>query len=179
MIDYFSIPELPDRQMFYCERRSCVLQVSTCAAQWKQANCKARSECSYQCQTCPVGAQHAGEGDVTMSHLRGKEICSRCHRVGLRLIYGDICVSCFNRQREHFVKRNARGRPPVNHPPIHPYRAAVLCGGKVTEVRKPNAIDMTELIVSQLRDRTRQVYFAMALPRPLRGEHIPVQGELF
>ncbi|EPT1451880.1 hypothetical protein ACVOZ6_003468 [Escherichia coli] len=179
MIDYFTLPELPDKPCFYCTRRNATLQVATCAAQWKLANSRARSECSHQCQTCPVGAVHAGEGELTMSHLRGKEICARCHRVGLRLISGDICVSCWNRQREVFIGTNARGKRPTNHPPITPYRAAILCGNRVTLIKRAHATSNEELMVAALRDNTRQVFFGLQLTGTNTEQRIPVQGELF
>ena len=178
-IEYFILPELPDKPCFYCARRNATLQVATCAAQWKQANSRARSECSHQCQTCPVGAQHAGEGDVTMSHLRGKEICARCFRVGLRLIAGDICVSCWNRQREVFIGTNARGKKPTNHPPITSYRAGMMCGNKVTLIKRAHATSNEELIVAALRDNTRQVFFGLQLTGTNTEYTIPRQGELF
>ncbi|ENW4943634.1 hypothetical protein ACFLMW_003783 [Salmonella enterica] len=179
VIDYFTLPELPDRQCFYCTRRNATLQVASCAAQWKQANSRARSECSHQCQTCPVGALHAGEGELTMSHLRGKEICSRCFRVGLRLISGDLCVSCWNRQREYYLGVNARGKSPVNHPQIHAIRAGILVGGEVRLVRRQRSVSTEELIVATLRDNTRQVFFGLQLTGTASNKRIPVQGELF
>ncbi|ECZ5235278.1 hypothetical protein AH156_20000 [Salmonella enterica subsp. enterica serovar Enteritidis] len=178
VIEYFTLPELPDRQCFNCTRRNATLQVATCAAQWKQANSRARSECSHQCQTCPIGALHAGEGELTMSHLRGKEICARCHRVGLRLISGDICVSCWNRQREVFIGTNARGKKPTNHPPITAFRAAIYCGGKITLIKRAHAISTDELMVAALRDNTRQVFFGLQLTGTDCEDRIPVQGEL-
>ncbi|EBA6160022.1 hypothetical protein H8U31_001377 [Salmonella enterica] len=179
MIDYFTLPELPDRPCFYCTRRNATLQVASCAMQWKQANSRARSECSHQCQTCPVGAVHAGEGELTMSHLRGKEICARCFRVGLRLISGDICVSCWNRQREYYLGVNARGKSPVNHPQIVSIRAAVFVGGEVKLIKRARAVSTEELIVAALRDNTRQVYFGLQLTGTNTDRRIPVQGELF
>lgn len=179
MIEYFTLPELPDRPCFKCARRNATLQVATCAATWLQANSRARSEFSHQCQICPVGAFHAGEGDLTMSHLRGKEICARCFRVGLRLISGDICVSCWNRQREVFIGSNARGKKPTNHPPIQAFRAAILCGGKVTLIKRAHSTSTEELIVAALRDNTRQVFFGLQLTGTNSDRRIPVQTELF
>lgn len=179
VIEYFTLPELPDRPCFNCTRRNATLQVATCAAQWKQANSRARSECSHQCQTCPIGAVHAGEGELTMSHLRGKEICARCFRVGLRLISGDICVSCWNRQREYYLGVNARGKSPVNHPSISAIRAAVSVGGEIKLIRRARAVSTEELIVATLRDNTRQVFFGLQLTGTCTSRRIPVQGELF
>ncbi|WOL24280.1 hypothetical protein fHeYen801_070 [Yersinia phage fHe-Yen8-01] len=178
-IEYFTISELPDKPMFFCERRQATLQVASCAAQWQLANKNNNPECSRQCQTCPIGAYHSGEGDVTMSKLRGVEICSRCQRVGLRLIGHDVCVSCWNRQREVLVGKNARGKKPQNHPPLLPVALNVKVGGNVRVIRKQYATSIDELIIGQLRDNTRQVYFGLQVRMPSGLLPVPVQGELF
>lgn len=177
MVEYFELPELPGKQMFRCERRNATLQVASCASMWKQANSKSTAECNMTCRTCPLGAVHAGEGDAVMSQLRGIEICSRCHRVGMRLIRGDICVSCWNRAREVLVGKNARGRKPLNHPPIVPHEITVLTGKKVTTIKRQHAICTEELVIAALRDSTRQVFFGFHAS----GQTCiaPVQGELF
>ena len=159
MVEYFTIPELPGRQMFNCERCSATFQVSSCAAMWRAANSKKKSEANMKCRTCPLGALHAGEGDGFGSKLSGMEICSRCHRVGMRLIAGDICVSCWNRAREVIIGKNARGRKPLNHPPITPHEITVLTDKKLVVIRRSHAICTEELIISALRDSTRRVFF--------------------
>lgn len=177
MVEYFELPELPGKQMFRCERRNATLQVASCASMWKQANSKSTIECNMTCRTCPLGAVHAGEGDVQMSHLRGIEICSRCHRVGMRLISGDICVSCWNRAREVLVGKNARGRKPLNHPPIVPHEITVLSGKKLVTIKRKHAICTEELVIAALRDSTRQVFFGFH--GHAHAHIVPVQGELF
>lgn len=174
--EYFTIPQLPDRPMFKCERRDATLQVSSCASQWKAANSKANPECNMSCRSCPIGAMHAGEGDVHMSQLRGIEICSRCHRVGMRLVSGDICVSCWNRQREVLVGKNARGRKPMNHPPIQPMQITYVCGQEVLTLKRQHAVCAEELVIAALRDSTRQVFFGFSGQTSVYP--VPVQGEL-
>ena len=134
-IEYFTLPELPGKPMFHCARRSASLQVSSCAALWSQTNNNKSPECSQLCKSCPIGAHHAGEGDIAQSSLCGIPICSRCQRTGLRLIGHDICVSCWNRERECVIGRNARGRKPLNHPPLVPHAVTVMTGGNVVTVR--------------------------------------------
>lgn len=179
MVEYFTIPELPDKPMFRCERRNATLQVASCASMWKAANSKNNAECNMSCRTCPIGATHAGEGDAHMSHLRGVEICSRCHRVGMRLVSGDICVSCWNRAREVIIGKNARGRKPVNHPAIVPHEITVMTGKKLVTIKRSHAVCTEELIVSALRDSLRQVYFGYHSNGRTSVQSIPVQGELF
>lgn len=179
MVEYFSIPELPDKQMFRCERRNATIQVTSCASMWKAANSKNSMECNMSCRTCSLGAFHAGEGDAVMSQLRGVEICSRCHRTGMRLVQGDICVSCWNRAREVIVGKNARGRKPLNHPPIVPHAITVLSGKKLLTIKRAHAICTEELILAALRDCTRQVFFGFHASGRTSSLPIPVQGELF
>lgn len=114
-----------------------------------------------------------------MSQLRGIEICSRCHRVGMRLIGGDICVSCWNRQREVIIGKNARGRKPLNHPPIIPLEITVLTGKKLVTIKRSHAVCTEELVISALRDSTRQVFFGFHSKGRASVQGIPVQGELF
>lgn len=178
MIEYFTIPELPDRPMFRCDRRNATLQVASCAAIWKTANSKHCNDCSSVCRTCPIGAVHAGEGDAVMSKLRGKEICSRCHREGMRLIGGDICVSCWNRQREVIIGKNARGRKPLNHPPIAPHAITFRTGNDLVRIERPHAICTEELVISALRDSTRQVFFGFRVNRDGVGMEMTAQGEI-
>lgn len=179
MVEYFTIPELPDRPMFRCERRNATLQVDSCATIWKAANSKSGAECNQACRTCPIGALHAGEGEVVMSQLRGLEICSRCHRVGMRLVGGDICVSCWNRQREVIIGKNARGRKPLNHPPISTHAITYLTGDKVITLKRKHAICTEELVVSALRDSPRQVFFGFHANGKGGSVPVPIQGELF
>lgn len=179
MVEYFTIAELPDRPMFRCERRNATLQVESCAAIWKAANSKSSSECNAMCRTCPIGAVHAGEGDAVMSQLRGQEICSRCHRIGMRLIGGDICVSCWNRQREVIIGKNARGRKPLNHPPVSPHAITIMTGNKLVSIKRQHAICTEELVISALRDSPRQVFFGFHASGGVSRVPIPVQGELF
>lgn len=179
-IAYFTIPELPQRPMFVCARRSATLQVSSCAQLWEQENNSKRSpECSTLCRNCPIGAHHAGKGDAAQSALCGIPICARCERTGLRLIGHDICVSCWNRERELVIGRNARGRKPLNHPPLVPVAVNVRVDGEVHVVRKQRATSVNELVIGQLRDNKSQVFFAMQVRRPDGRLLVPVQGELF
>lgn len=178
MVEYFTIKELPDKPMFRCERRNATLQVGSCAAIWKTANGKHGAECNAICRTCPLGALHAGEGDAVMSQLRGVEICARCHRVGMRLIGGDLCVSCWNRQREVIVGKNARGKKPLNHPAVSPHVITVMTGKRLVSIKRSHAVCTEELVITALRDSQRQVFFGFNA-RGASRVRVPIQGELF
>lgn len=167
MIKYFNIPELPGKTMFHCDRRNATLQVDSCKAIWQAANGKLPGNAA--CRACPVGAKHAGEGEVSISKLRGTEICARCHRVGIRLIGGDICVSCWNRQRELIIGKNRRGREPKNHPPVAARKISFMVGDKRVTIARTHAITTSELMVSALRDSPRQVFFGFHVEAGLMG----------
>lgn len=158
-IEYFELPELPGHEFFNCDRCCGTFQTSSCAAMWRIANSKRRSEANAKCRSCPIGAVHAGEGDGQGSRIYGVDLCARCNRVGMRLIHSDICVSCWNRAREVIVGKNARGRIPLNHPPISHYRITILTGNRLVVVDREHAIDTVELIVAALRDNARRVLF--------------------
>jgi hypothetical protein len=175
-IEYFTYPELPDRPMFECAALRATLQVERCAGMWTEANGKNPPERLAKCRNCPIGALHAGEVEFDVSVLRGTGICSRCHRGGMRLIGGDICVSCWNRAREVIVGRNAKGKPPKIHPPLAPRSITVRSGGQNITIKREHSVSTDELVVAGLRDCTRQVLFGFSATRKVP---ICVQGELF
>lgn len=156
---YFEIPELPGRKYFECTRCSGNFSVQSCAKMWRMANSKRRIEAHGQCRGCQIGAMHAGEGDGQWSKIYGLDLCARCLRVGMRLIHGDLCVSCWNREREVIVGCNARGRIPMNHPPIAHRRITVVTDGKQITVDRPHSVTVTELIIAALRDNPKRVLF--------------------
>lgn len=89
-------------------------------------------------------------------------------------------MSCWNRAREVIIGKNARGRKPLNHPPIVPHQITVLTGKKLVTIKRAHAVSTEELVIAALRDSTRQVFFGFhANAGPSRAVSIPVQGELF
>lgn len=174
MVDYFTIPELPDRQMFRCERLAATIAVEACSNMWKQANDKGAPERLDLCRNCQLGAKHAGVGEISLSPLRGASICARCHRGTTRLIKGHLCVSCQNREYEYLKGCNAKGKPPQKHPPLYPVSMRVLAGKRLQTIRLPHAVGTLELVVAALRDCSKQVSFSFTSPRLA----LP-QGDLF
>lgn len=162
-MEYFTLPELPDKPMFRCDRMSATLQVSNCARMWEEANRKKpASQCNTsQCKGCSIGAEHAGISNVSKSQLSGKPICARCHRVGLRMVGHHVCVSCWNREREWIIGRNRRGVPPKHHPPLYQATIRYVSDGAVKTLTKPHVASMLELIVSCVRDNAKQVTFGL------------------
>ena len=102
---------------FRCERRSCSLSVTSCAASWNAAQ-RRRPEAwegLWHCRSCPVGAKNAGKpmdsAAVVTDALQC--VCPRCLRLSSRRIGPRrYCPSCWNRSREVRIGRNAKGSRP-------------------------------------------------------------------
>lgn len=167
MIEYFTFPELPDRPMFLCTRRSAKLQVSSCADMWREANHRECPERLEQCRGCQLGALHAGESDMSTCPITGSEICIRCDRGGMRLVRNQICVSCWNREREWIIGKNAKGAAPKMHPPLFRCSITFMAGGEIKTVSSERCTSSRELVVMALRDNRKQVFFAFAGERPV------------
>lgn len=146
---------------------------------WEQANApgKRRDPCDrlHHCQGCELGAVHADQPIVRSSPLYGARICSRCHRPSARLIHGEHCPSCYNRQREVSIGKNGKGTRPVKHAYLHPCSVVVAHDGIVEERRFQHAADTLEAIVSVLRNVSGAVVFGFRSRVIAR----PVQLELF
>lgn len=161
-VEYFESELLPGRAMFRCSRISATLQVSTCAGMWREANAGTGiPERGAQCRACVVGAQHAGQVDPTGNRLRGMPVCSRCHRTDLRLIGGNVCVGCKNREYEWVKGRNAKGKFPACHPPLERRRVTYRVGGEVCTLVRERTVNTTELVVELLRDSPNRVVFGL------------------
>lgn len=158
-IEYFQIDGIPDQDYFHCERYSATLAVSTCAKMWRSANIDGTGM-HMQCLRCPVGALHAGETAASMSPLRGSNTCARCQRVAERLIGKHICVSCYNRQRELTIGRNAKGTKPTKLKPLHRRKIRYQAGSEVEMFELEHSESTAELIVATLRDSTQHAVFS-------------------
>lgn len=115
------------------------------------------------CRACPVGACHAGVPSEVASSSRflGVSYCSRCHGDARRLIRGSICVSCYNREREVLIGKNAKGGKPIFGKPIGTtLLACVLDNGEGTQVRRMDrVVSRLEAVLSVLRKESRTISF--------------------
>jgi hypothetical protein len=178
-IEYFSRDDCPGT-FFRCDKMRATLTVFRCSAMWKEANASTRKPdpCDrlHHCKRCEVGAEHAGEKLIACSSLFGARICSRCHRPSARLIHGEHCPSCYNREREVLIGRNGKGTKPVKHAALEPRRLVVACDGRVTEKLFQHTVDAAETIVSVLRHVQGVVLFGFrgrivaSRPRPTQME---------
>lgn len=174
MVEYFEIVELPGVKHFTCDRYKATLSIEACAGMWRAGNHEG-SEARFRCKVCPLGALHAGETAASMSPLKGMTICGRCHTGANRLIGKHLCVSCYNRQREWLLGKNAKGTKPVKLPPLEPRRIRYMAGNAPKTLYTPLSVDTEELIISALRDSKDKVRFGFS--GDIRG--IPAQLRLW
>jgi len=132
---------------FTCQRHQGGLRLTTttCAGLWHRARRNAEPDRIRlaPCVGCQVGASNAGAKvrpaapvQATASVLS----CVRCGQSGGRRLVGSrLCVSCYNREREYEIGRNAKGGPCSHHVPL--FCATV---GAVTETGavQPVRVDM-------------------------------------
>lgn len=156
---------MPGKRMFRCERLSADLVSESCAQMWRQANGQDAPERLHRCRSCPIGAMHAGAGDVAMNPLRGMQgLCVRCGRTDLRIIGRLVCVSCKNREYEAKKGRNAKGSAPRMHPGVWGLAQRYQVDGEARVIRR-EAVGREELQVQLLRDEGKRVVFGMGVSR--------------
>lgn len=158
MVEYFGMPETPGISYFQCDRLRAKLPMQSCADMWRQANHK-HDENRLACRGCPIGAMHAGEHEASLSPLRGKLVCARCHRSASRLVSKHICVSCKNREYEYLKGRNAKGSRPVKLKSLAPRTLHYLHGDELRTLHLPLSLDIEELMVAAIRDSANKVRF--------------------
>jgi hypothetical protein len=112
-------------EMFTCERLHARMTVNACARQWLKANTATDRhgkrvepppwDSLHHCLRCPVGAQRCGRtiDPIADAVAALKPICPRCLRVADRIVNArgerPLCVSCYNRDREVRIGKNAKG----------------------------------------------------------------------
>lgn len=147
---------MPGRPMFRCDRMSATMQVTSCASMWERSNLGPIPK-TDRCRGCELGAVHAGQSVPDASAIRGLAICPRCAATDKRLIKGLLCVSCYNREREVLIGRNAKGKRPERHPPVAPRAVAFVCQGEARVLKRECTVSSEELVVELLRDMPAKV----------------------
>ena len=119
LIEYTEIPQMPGERFFNCERLSAMLRPAACAQRHRDALSSANGLHSA-CRRCPIGVAHAenSSSKVPVS-MMPHTACARCGARSQRLVNKRLCVSCYNREREARVGRNARGKSPICFQPVH------------------------------------------------------------
>lgn len=163
-VTYSKIPGLEQFTHFDCAKLHARLATSVCADMWRAAN-EGHSERYSACRACPIGAAHAGVDNASRSPIRGALICARCQEGTNRLIKGHLCPSCYNREREVRVGRNARGDYPVRAKPMHARQVCYVESGRVMVRRMERTTTAGELLLATLRDAVHSVVFGWRAPR--------------
>jgi hypothetical protein len=172
VITYRSIDGVPG-QYFDCPSGMGCLSANACGRAYSEAMSPVglKEGRRITCRACPVGAQHAGVPTeaASVSRFVGSSCCSRCHGDARRLIRGSICVSCFNREREYLIGKNAKGGKPIHAKTIGSEVITCLIGSSV-QVRKMDKVaSPMECVLSVLRSESRTVFFSWVGASPIVG----------
>lgn len=163
-VTYRTLDGVPG-QYFDCPYGVGMLSTNACSRMYQEAmSPKGLKEGRrINCRACPVGALHAGVPTALASASRflGVGYCSRCHGDANRLIRGSICVSCYNREREVLIGKNAKGGIPVFGKAVGTtVLACLIDGGKSTQVRRMDKVaSRLEGVLSVLRSESKTVSF--------------------
>ena len=163
-VEYFEISDLlPGVKQFTCARYRATLSVESCADRFRKANGNdpdVHVDRYHECRRCPLGALHSGAGrDLNLGRVSRVTICGRCRAGATRLIGKHLCVSCYNRQREWLLGKNAKGTKPVKLAPLDPRRICYMSGKAPKTLYMPLTVDTEELIISALRDEKQDPRF--------------------
>lgn len=139
-VTYFEHPLMPGVQHFQCSATRCSLSIASCAAQFRRAKAEVSGSA---CRGCVIGAEHAGEAAATIP----RHLCPRCGRTGQRIVLGQICVSCYNRQRELLVGRNSKGTFPHRAQPV--FAAEIQVGAQRIRFDRVASIGEAVLVAIQ------------------------------
>ncbi|MBN3770708.1 hypothetical protein [Burkholderia sp. Se-20378] len=128
-VEYFEKPDFVGMMFFRCERLRADLSPSACAR-------NQQTEKFLSCCACPIGQLHSqacgrqapaiDEHGQTFLPVQTARPCVRCGVASLRLVRKELCVGCYNRQRELKHGRNAKGGPPRRAAArLHPARCLI------------------------------------------------------
>lgn len=129
---------MPGKLFFSCDRLSAHITSETCRQNYEAAHARRKDDTHMRlqkCQGCAIGrALHGGADDPTSwADVRSSNECLRCGRRDLRIITSTgTCVSCWNREREGRLGRDARGNVPKTRMVLHPRRVGLVVDGKPT-----------------------------------------------
>ena len=146
-----------------------------CARLWISANDGDRRPQPWEgrsaCVVCPVGAASAGrtQSPVAQAVDAIRLTCPRCERPAQRLIHGRLCVSCYNREREVRIGRNAKGGPPrklVGQ--LHGVAIVISDASGTTRVRQVVATCLAEVMIGAAQRATGWLAFS----RPAAVFHV-------
>ncbi len=106
-MEIFQCPSIPGKL---------TLSEVSCANQYKAAQTKDWRYRLPHCVSCQIGAKNAGlEVGTPFQH---KALCVRCGSGEGRMVMGRLCMSCYNREREWRLGKNAKGGVPREYRPL-------------------------------------------------------------
>ncbi len=128
---------MPHRLFMHCQRLDAHITHDTCRQNWEQATSirpdPEQPSRFAKCRACPIGLRlHTDMNAPGWRDVRSGSDCVRCGRRDLRLISGTTCVSCWNREREGRLNKDARGNVPKTRMVLHPRRVGLVNDGKPT-----------------------------------------------
>ncbi|MNF82329.1 hypothetical protein D3C84_646320 [compost metagenome] len=131
---------VPGKRHFRCEKLCGIWSTADCSSRYMRA--MVGDERVSACRFCPIGAVHAGKVDPNQAATPSAKVkitgrpdngsrCTRCGRFNLRIIHSgaEICVSCWNRQREWRLGRNSKGKAPITFLPLQVRRVGIMLNG--------------------------------------------------
>lgn len=145
-------------ELFTCPEHPGGLRLtpSACASQFQRAKGANPWDSVYRCHGCEIGAANAGCPPPPPAP--GRTLCCRCGRTGLRLIRGQICVSCYNREREVRIGKDRRGNAPKSAPPS--FSLALSLGtGAFFQAVATNRIELAVFAARKFPGATMARYF--------------------
>lgn len=116
-------------QLFVCPSipGKLTLSAQSCANYHVSAQKKEWALRLRHCVECPVGAKNAGV-DLAAPFQR-RALCVRCGSGAGRMVLGRLCMSCYNREREWRIGKNAKGRQPREYKPLGRFLFTRLADG--------------------------------------------------
>lgn len=168
-MEYKTIEGVAGR-FFRCSGLNATLSDAACSKnyRWAMSEYGQREGFRPQCRGCDIGALHSGISPIQMSRSRflGRLYCTRCQNPARRLIRKTICVSCYNREREVTVGKNAKGGIPIHAKPFAPATLACYVGDQLeTKVRRLDRVtSRVEAVLAVLRMEPKPVTFGWLGP---------------
>lgn len=162
-LEYSEEAWAPGLRLFQCETWRARLTTTACSARWREAQVAVREKAEdlAKCRRCALGANHAGYPPVGYSDYYQVKICPRCGRGNTRIIGNRRCPSCYNRERELRIGRNARGNTPVElmERPLVSVEVIVSVDGRLRRIRDAETSGLAETLFQILRTVRGKIIF--------------------
>lgn len=168
MVEYFEYKDVPGRY-FVCPSGYGTLSDKACARNFSEAtSAKSRAIRRMElCDGCETGAAHAGVTEIEVRRDAGL-VCARCEKPATRLIRGSVCVSCYNREREVLIGKNAKGQVPVRCSKLYQEMISVVArSGRLKLCKLDRVVSgKGEAMRTIIAQEGNPVYFVETVPTP-------------